>query len=208
MKDKEKQIEFEKRIKCGIAYCEDTPTNQIEEMARDLEEVETDVGHILVNETFSYVKEHKKYNPKKDFSNAHTKTFEELTAEEMFKKGYRKITDSVVLSKEEYEKLIAPRYIIKPKQLSKEELDKHLKNSNWGIIDNDTIEIIPILNEKEIEKGTAEKFAKLIEFHSISKRDESGYETFTISNLCLREILREEFGFTNEELENMWEIKE
>ena len=52
-------------------------------------------------------------------------------------------------------------------------------------------------------KETAEKFAKLIEFHSISKRDESGYETFTISNLCMREILREEFGFTNEELETM-----
>ena len=116
--------------------------------------------------------------------------------------------DIIVLSREEFEKLTAPRYIIKPKQLRKEELDKHLKNSTWGIIDNDIIEIIPIPNEKEIRKETAEKFAKLIEFHSISKRDESGYETFTISNLCLREILREEFGFTNEELETMWEIKE
>lgn len=56
---------------------------------------------------------------------------------------------------------------------------------------------------KQSRKETAEKFAKLIEFHSISKRDESGYETFTISNLCMREILREEFGFTNEELETM-----
>lgn len=78
----------------------------IEEMAKDLKEIETDVGHILINETFSYVKEHKKYNPKKDFFNAHTKIFEELTAEEMFNKGYRKIDkDSVVLSREELKRL-------------------------------------------------------------------------------------------------------
>ena len=52
-------------------------------------------------------------------------------------------------------------------------------------------------------KETAAKLIKFIEFHSISKRDKSGYETFTISNLCLREILREEFGFTNEELQTI-----
>lgn len=43
-------------------------------------------------------------------------------------------------------------------------------------------------------KDTAEKFASLVEFHSISRLDESGYETFTISSLGLREILRERFG--------------
>ena len=60
--------------------------------------------------------------------------------------------------------------------------------------------------KEQTKKETAKKLIRLIEFHSISKRDESGYETFTISNLCLREILREEFGFTNEELETIWEI--
>lgn len=65
--------------------------------------------------------------------------------------------------------------------------------------------IINILGYQK-SKETAKKLIRLIEFHSISKRDESGYETFTISNLCLREILREEFGFTNEELETIWEI--
>ena len=78
----------------------------IEEMAKDLKEIETDVGHTLLNETFSYVKEHKKYNPKNDFSKAHTKTFEELTAEEMIKRGWVKHNeDSVVITREEYELL-------------------------------------------------------------------------------------------------------
>ena len=89
--------------------------------------------------------------------------------------------DSVVLSREEWKQIKNSLYY------SKEELEKKLQRER---------------------KETAEKFAKLIEFHSISKRDESGYETFTISNLCMREILREQFGFTNEELETMWEIKE
>lgn len=65
--------------------------------------------------------------------------------------------------------------------------------------------IINILGYQK-SKETVKKLIRLIEFHSISKRDESGYETFTISNLCLREILRENFGFTNEELETIWEI--
>ena len=65
-----------------------------------------------------------------------------------------------------------------------------------------------VVNAIEIRKETAKKLIKLIEFHSISRRDKSGYETFTISNLCMREILREQFGFTNEKLETMWEIKE
>lgn len=104
---------------------------QIEEMAKDLEEVETDVGHILVNETFSYVKEHKKYNPKKDFSNAHTKTFEELTAEEMFKKGYQKVDkNSVVLSKEEYESIT--------KELVTEQRAKEIVQEYFGIVRKET----------------------------------------------------------------------
>ena len=60
-----------------------------------------------------------------------------------------------------------------------------------------------VVNAIEIRKETAKKLIKLIEFHSISRRDKSGYETFTISNLCLKEILREEFSLTDEELENI-----
>lgn len=97
----------------------------------------------------------------------------------LYNAGYRKLTeDSVVLSREE-----------------------------WECLHNDYAKALYNARQNE-RKETAEKFAKLIEFHSISKRDESGYETFTISNLCMREILREQFGFTNEELETMWEIKE
>ena len=122
---------------------------EIEEMAKDLKEVETDVGHILVNETFSYVKEHRKYNSKKDFFNAHTKTFEELTAEEMFKKGYRKLPkDSVVLSREEkqeYENLA--KLLI---------YDKPIKSRVYEFI-KDT--------KAQARKETAEKFKKeLYEF--------------------------------------------
>ena len=76
--------------------------------------------------------------------------------------------------------------------LSREEYDK-LKYT-W-ITDSDAY--------KKGCKETAEKLIKLIEFHSISRRDKSGYETFTISNLCLKEILREEFSLTDEELENI-----
>lgn len=46
----------------------------------------------------------------------------------------------------------------------------------------------------ETRKETAKRFADLVEFHSVSTRDEDGHETFTISALCLKEILREEFG--------------
>ena len=60
-----------------------------------------------------------------------------------------------------------------------------------------------VVNAIEIRKETAKKLIKLIEFHSISRRDKSGYETVTISNLCLKEILREEFSLTDEELENI-----
>ena len=135
---------------------------QIEEMAKDLEEVETDVGHILVNETFSYVKEHKKYNPKKDFSNAHTKTFEELTAEEMYNLGYRKLPDSsVVLSKEEYE-------VLKVKEKERHWLETCMSVWKNGKIDG--------------SKETAEKIIKRLKqiikkalksnYNAIEKREE------------------------------------
>lgn len=56
------------------------------------------------------------------------------------------------------------------------------------------------MQAKEIRKETAEKFARLVEFHSVSTRDENGREMFTISALGLKEILHEEFGITYDEI--------
>ena len=74
----------------------------IEEMAKDIEQVEKEVYSVIVKETRAYVQEHHKYNSKEDYSLAHIKTVHERTAEDMFNLGYRKLPkDSVVLSKEE-----------------------------------------------------------------------------------------------------------
>lgn len=69
---------------------------------------------------------------------------------------------SVVLTREEYKKLTAPRLFIKPRELNKKELAEKLKNEKYGIIgvDESSIEIIP--TRAEIEKETAEKFAKAV----------------------------------------------
>ena len=140
-------------------------------------------------------------------------------AEALYNAGYRKLPkDSVVLSREEQDRILTAT------ETQIEELKnyiKELKKENFKLaVDNGALKeeqeqlesdvynyemnLQHITAElKQARKETAEKFAKLIEFHSISKRDESGYETFTISNLCMREILREEFGFTNKELETI-----
>ena len=76
----------------------------------------------------------------------------------IYDNNYRKIPeDSVVLSREEYEKLTAPRLFIKPRELNQKELAEKLKNEKYGIIgvDESNIEIIP--SRVEIEKETAEK---------------------------------------------------
>lgn len=52
----------------------------------------------------------------------------------------------------------------------------------------------------QARKETAEKFARLVEFHSVSTRDNDGREMFTISALGLKEILTEEFGFKYDEI--------
>ena len=102
-------------------------------------------------------------------------------AEALYNAGYRKLPEnSVMLSREEYERIT--------KELVTEQRATEIAKEYF----------------EKIRKETAAKLIKLIEFHSISKRDKSGYETFTISNLCLREILREEFGFTSEELETIY----
>lgn len=111
------------------------------------------------------------------------------------------LQDSVVLSREEHERLVKTAQG-KIGNMKATDFLKACISSGVMVEAVSTEEQVKQAYEKG-SKETAEKFAKLIEFHSISKRDESGYETFTISNLCMREILREEFGFTNEELETM-----
>ena len=99
---------------------------QIEEMAKDLKEIEADKGHQLINETLAYVKENHKYNPKKDYLLAHTKTIEQLTAEGLYDLGYRKIDkDSVVLSREEYESDLTAQYDVGYEFGSKETAEKY-----------------------------------------------------------------------------------
>ena len=81
--------------------------------------------------------------------------------------GYRKLPeDSVVLSKEEYEKLTAPRLFIKQKPLREKELAEKLKNANYGIIgvDESSIEIIP--TRAEIEKEMAKKILNKVDKES------------------------------------------
>ena len=103
--------------------------------------------------------------------------------------------DSVVLSREKYE-----AYKKLAEAIYEEGAFNHYDNviNSAKIMFKDRKKLV-----KDTSKETAEKLIKLIEFHSISRRDKSGYETFTISNLCLKEILREEFSLTDEELENI-----
>ena len=101
---------------------------QINEMAKDLEKVEKEAYSRLVKETQAYVKEHYRYNSKEDYSLAHTKTVFELTAEEMTKLGWVKLPkDSVVLSKEEYQKDFSNQFNKGYKYGSKETAEKILR---------------------------------------------------------------------------------
>ena len=95
-------------------------------------------------------------------------------AKRLERKGYRKTPENaVVLTREEYEWLTCC----------------------FGKFEE-------IMNDikKSARKETAEKFAKLVEFHSVSTRDEEGREIFTISALGLKEILHEEFGIPYDEI--------
>lgn len=90
-------------------------------------------------------------------------------------KGYRKIPDGAVV-------------LIDKKDIQQYEWSKLV--DKMGVIE---------FGEK-ICKETAEKFARLVEFHSVSTRDEEGREIFTISALGLKEILHEEFGIPYDEI--------
>lgn len=109
--------------------------------------------------------------------------------------------DSVVLSREEYEKLIAPRYIIKTKKLTNKEILEQLKTSTFYVVDNDTnIEIIP--TRAEIEKETVEKFANEVykELYQLGKiyalpetLDADKYGIFSLTQEVVAKIAKEQF---------------
>lgn len=85
-------------------------------------------------------------------------------ANDLYNAGYRKIPEgSVVLTKEKYEKLTAPKVFISPKSLSKKEFEERIKNiSNYGIIgvDESSIEIIP--TRTDIKKETAKEILQRV----------------------------------------------
>lgn len=84
--------------------------------------------------------------------------------------------------------------------LTREEFDKKLEPFRLEIISLSQELIETSQKLMKARKETAEKFAGLVEFHSVATVDEEGVEQFTISALALKEILREDFGFTNDEI--------
>lgn len=119
----------------------------------------------------------------------------QIMADYLYNAGYRKIPENaVVLTREEYEKL------------KDEKADNILANidkvfkAEFADMKNSMIKRINKNYAKKVRKETAEKFAKLVEFHSVSTRDEEGREIFTISALGLKEILHEEFGIPYDEI--------
>ena len=116
---------------------------QIEEMANDLEEEFVLCGTL---------------------SNCGTKKCSRCFSKYLYEQGYRKLSeDSVVLSREEYEKIA--------QSFAKELL----------------------LQTERTTKEVVEKFISEIEFHGIATMDGVGLEYFKISSLGLREIAREQF---------------
>lgn len=116
-------------------------------------------------------------------------------AERAINAGYSKIHENVVvLTREEYEKL------------KDEKADNILANvdkvfkAEFADMKNSVIRRINKDYAKKVRKETVEKFARLVEFHSVSTRDNDGREIFTISALWLKEILTEEFGFKYDEI--------
>ena len=154
------------------AKCKNCTDEMIEEMAKDLEMVEKEAFSKIAKETQLYVKENHRYNSKEDYSLAHTKTIYELVAEALIKLGYtkNKIPEgSVVLTKEEYEKLTRRRFIITSKPINPVEEILKQRNSPF-IVMQDDIEIKPIPSEEEIRKETAKEILQsLLDFVNCEK---------------------------------------
>lgn len=106
-------------------------------------------------------------------------------AEYLVEKGWAKIQEgAVVLTREEFD-----------------ELQKGIKTYNYTAVFEEQSAYRWEQGYWQGTKETAEKFARLVEFHSVSTRDENGREIFTISALGLKEILHEEFGIPYDEIE-------
>lgn len=138
----------------------------------------------------------------------------------LYNAGYRKIPkNAVVLTREEYNELVNLQQThseeltnaIQSYEEGKADLkinyDNHIKNLE-KIIDRQSKDLNSQANRliglkaklENARKETAEKFARLVEFHSVSTRDNDGVEIFTISALGLKEILHEEFGIPYDEI--------
>jgi hypothetical protein len=115
----------------------------------------------------------------------------EYVAECFYNAGYRKIPENAVVLTEERNKIICDRI----EQLERVETELQELNAKYYNEAKDLRREV-----KRVRKETAEKFARLVEFHSVSTRDEEGREIFTISALGLKEILHEEFGIPYDEI--------
>ena len=103
---------------------------------------------------------------------------------------------AVVLTMEDYEKLLDVRTDVILK-----DIDKVFKEEFEDTKRSMERKIKPICKaiETRTRKETAEKFARLVEFHSVATMKD-GREYFTISALGLKEILHEEFGIPYDEI--------
>ena len=116
----------------------------------------------------------------------------------LYKAGYRKIDkNAVVLTRGDYEKLLDVRADVILK-----DIDKVFKEEFEDTKRSMEKKIKPIYKaiETRTRKETADKFARLVEFHSVATIDENGIEQFIISALGLKEILHEEFGVLYDEI--------
>ena len=166
----DKQIDFEK----GWEEYKAKKKQQLETLGQDIADICSDMALNCCGNTPCYA----------------------CIAKRLERKGYRKIPENaVVLTREEYDEL--KQYEEKVKsgacftqkewlELCDEECKRNTEN---------------LSKARQLErKETAEKFARLVEFHSVSTRDENGREIFTISALGLKEILHEEFGIPYNEI--------
>ena len=139
-----------------------------------------------------------KFKDKDSLQNAYENLEREFTIKsQQLREFQRKIVNgtlkeipegAVVLTREEYEKLKHFENRVRSGVCftQKEWFDFCNKDSNRRTC-------LRIEERKQIRKETAEKFARLVEFHSVSTMQD-GIEYFTISALGLKEILHEEFG--------------
>jgi hypothetical protein len=148
----------------------------IEEMANDLKKIKFDLKGCFVPQ--------------------YVGVYEDITAKELHDLGYRKIPENAV--------------VLTGMETEQQFEDLMVAFDEMGFMPNTTHpfpeEYVETWKQRlifvfgQLRKETAEKFARLVEFHSVSTRDEEGREIFTISALGLKEILHEEFGIPYDEI--------